>query len=162
MKRILLIPVAGTIAALAMIVYARQPREPKTTHPDLAPFDFPDAPEHAAPPEPGEEEPVPEGMTPEEPGPEETAPEKEPAPEALEYQLRLEADGSISDTESGRTYAGIDDLAKALGTARHTLVITNADGVPKSALDEAEVRLRDRYSIRKVYRAAEAPPGEGR
>ena len=30
------------------------------------------------------------------------------------------------------------------------------------ALDEAEVRLRDRFNVRKVYRAAEAPPGEGR
>ena len=74
MTRILLIPVAGTLAALAMIVYARQPRG-ETKHPEM-PFDFGNTPEHGAPmdeEELGDEEPLPE-----EPGAEEPEPEKTP------------------------------------------------------------------------------------
>lgn len=162
MKRILLIPVVGTIAALAMITYARNPREPKPTHPELPPFDFPDAPEHGAPPEPDEDVFPPEEMLPDESAPEEAPPKKAPEPEAHEYQLQLETDGSFRDLEDGHTYKGLDDLAKTLGKARHTLVITNGDGVDRAKLDATEKALRDRYTIRKVYRAAEAPPGEGR
>ena len=61
MTRILLIPVASTLAALTMIVYARQPRG-ETKHPEM-PFDFGDTPEHGAPmdeEEMGDEEPLPE------------------------------------------------------------------------------------------------------
>jgi len=167
-KRILLIPVVGTIAALAMITYARNPRETKPTHPDLPPFDFPDAPEHAAPPEPDETEPPPEEATPDQPATEEAPPKKEPAPEAREFQLELHADGSLTGelvdpkNPGSVSFTSVDDLIKKLGDANHTLVITNGDGVDRAKLDEVEKTLRDHYTVRKVYRAAEAPPGEGR
>jgi hypothetical protein len=87
---------------------------------------------------------------------------KEPTPEPREYQLELDANGALSDTETGAKYASAEELAADLKEVRHTLVITNADGVTEAALDEALAKLRDRYQVRKVYRAPEAPPGEGR
>lgn len=144
MTRILLIPVAGTIAALVMIAYARQTRG-EARPPELPPFDFPDAPEHAAPPD---EEPEPP------PAPRE--------PEPREFQLQLEADGTILDLKSGESFASFDELRETIGEVRHTLVLANGKGVSREALDEAEARLRDRFKVLKVYRAPEAPPGKDR
>jgi hypothetical protein len=142
-KRLLVLPLAGTIAALVMIAYARQERQPgeEETPPELPPFDFPDVPEHGD----DEEEPEP-GRT-----------------EPREFQLQLEADGSILDLEAGLRFASIDELREMIGgDARHTLFLANGKGVTREALDAAEARLRDRYQVRKVYRAPDAPPGEDR
>ncbi len=141
MIRRLMIPVAGTIAALVVIVLAHEPRG-KPLPPEPPPFDFPEPPEHSAPPA-----------------------EDEPAPsEPQEFQLELGADGTflVLDVENKYTFASIEDLSKQIGDVRHTLVISNGDGVPEAALDAALAQLRDRFQVRKVYRAPEAPPGDGR
>lgn len=154
MTRILLIPVAGTLAALALIAFARQERGQDTSDAESMrlPFDLPGDLGHEATPEEDAPEPPPPVVMPEEPV---ATPE--------EFDLRLEVDGSFVETATGTTYAAsLAELVKKLGDPRHTLVLTNADGVAKTALDEAEARLRDRYTVRKVYRAAEAPPGEDR
>jgi hypothetical protein len=156
-----MIPVAGTIAALAMIAYAREPRG-ETRHPGPLPFDFGDAPDH----EPMDEEPLP--VAPEENTGEEA--ERRPAAEAREYELRLEADGTLvgevvkpePEDPAPRVFASVQDLIDRIGDARHTLVITNGDGVDRAKLDEVETALRDRFKVRKVYRAPETPPEEGR
>jgi len=153
LTRILLIPIAGTIAALIAITLARQPRG-EAAEPELPAYDYGNAPEHAAPPE-DETEPT---LPPE--GDEEPAPA--PAPEPREFQLRLEADGTVVDSENGTKYASIDKLAEELKDARHTLVLTNGKGVTEKALDDALVLLRDHFKVLKVYSAPEAPPGEGR
>lgn len=141
MTRILLIPVTGTIMAFIAISLARHPRG-EAVPPEPPPFDWPDAPEHAKPPDEEEEPPTP------------------PAPVPQEFHLMLEADGAV--LEGGRKYASIDDLVKEIGDAMHTLVITNGDGVTKATLDDVEVRLRDRFKVVKVYSAPEAPPDEDR
>ncbi len=171
MTRILLIPVAGTIAALVMIAYAREPRgEPK--HPEI-PLDFHGGSVHGAEDEeePGEEPAMPEAADeeplPGKPGEPKEEPEAKPAPPPQEFQLRLEADGAlvgelIDPTHPERVaFESAEDLIKRIGNARHTLVITNGDGVDRTKLDGIEALLRDRFTIRKVYRA-EAPPAEER
>jgi hypothetical protein len=165
--RILLIPVAGTIAALVMIAYAREPRgEPPS--PEIPPFDWPDAPEHGGPSD--ENEPMGDEPLPVEPGEEEKEPEKEPVAEPREYQLRLEADGTFAgkvvpkgaEPEFAVSFASVEDLLQRIGDARHTLVITNGEGVERAKLDEIETSLRDRFKVLKVYRALETPPAEDR
>jgi hypothetical protein len=166
--RILLIPVAGTIAALVMIAYAREPRG-EAKHPADTPLDFHGGSMHGAEDEeePAAEEPVPEDEPlPGEPGEPTGEPEK-PAPPPQEFQLRLEADGALVGEIVDPTrpepvaFASAEDLIKRIGSARHTLVITNGAGVDRAKLDGIEALLRDRFTIRKVYRA-EAPPSEER
>lgn len=114
-------------------------------------------------PGPTDEEPLPG-----EPGEEEAG--KEPAIEPQEFQLRLEADGTLAgkvvakgdDPGLAVSFASVEDLLERIGTARHTLVITNGEGVERSKLDEIETSLRDRFKVLKVYRAPEAPPAEER
>jgi hypothetical protein len=153
-KRILLIPVVGTILALVAITLAREPRGPQKDE-EQTPMDMGEAPEHAPPPDEQEgEEPAP---------PEEGEAEPEPAPEPQEIQLELESDGSLVELGvlppmEPHRFASIDDLVKQLTKARHTIVLANGKGVTKEALDEAEVRLRDQFNVRKVYRAPEETP----
>lgn len=149
----LMVPVAGTIAALIVIALAREPRPA----PETPSFEWPgDVPEHG--------EPFPE---------DETEPETEtatPPPEPQEYQLELAADGTLVDIGSGRKFASIEKLEAELDAARHRIVLTNGAGVPEAALDTAATKLRDakaaggepRFQVRKVYRAPEAPADEGR
>lgn len=168
MTRILLIPVAGTLVALVMIAYAREPRG-EARHPAEIPLDFHGGSMHGGEDEeePTGEEPVPEDAPlPEEPG-EPAAEPAMPAPPPQEFQLRLEADGALVGEIVDPThpepvaFASAEDLIKRIGTARHTLVITNGSGVDRAKLDGVEALLRDRFTIRKVYRA-EAPPAEER
>jgi len=142
MIRRLMIPVAGTIAALVAILLAHEPRGTAPA-PQIPPFDFPDAPEHSGPAD------------------EEEAP-RPPPPEPQEFQLELGADGALLDLESGDSFASPDELGEQLGDVRHTIVISNGEGVTEAALDAVLAQLRDRFQVRKVYRAPEAPPGEGR
>lgn len=159
MTRILLIPVAGTLAALVAISFARQPRPDEASTHELPPFDFPDAPDHGALP-PAEESEPPLEMPPE-----------EPEPEPMELDFRLEADGALvylAPTEGlveappTVRFKSIDELVEKIGDVRHTLVISNGKGVTSEALDDAEARLKDHFKVVKVYRAPETPPGEER
>jgi hypothetical protein len=143
MIRRLMIPVAGTIAALVAIVLAHEPRGAPSA-PEIPPFDFPDVPEHAGPDEEGEEEPP------------------LPPPEPQEFQLELGADGALLDLERGDSFASLEELGEQLGDTRHTLVLSNGEGVTEAALDAALAQLRDRFQVRKVYRVPETPPAEGR
>jgi hypothetical protein len=143
MIRRLMIPVAGTIAALVAIVLAHEPRGAPSA-PEFPPFDFPDPPEHAGPVE--EEEPPP----------------AEPPPDPQEFQLELGSDGALLDLERGDSFASPDEIGEQLGEVRHTLVISNGEGVTEAALDAVVAQLRDRFQVSKVYRAPETPPAEGR
>lgn len=155
----LMVPVAGTIAALIAIALAREPRRQDVEPP---PSQFPaDVPEHG--------EPFPEDeMAPEEEAP--PTPPPPPAPEPQEFQLELGADGTLVDIKNGRTFASPEKLEAELDAARHKIVITNGQGVAEAALDAAFTKLRDakdpggdpRFQVRKVYRAPEAPAGEER
>jgi hypothetical protein len=143
--RLLLIPVGGTISALVAILLAHEPRgEPDAPQPPL--FPAPTLPESSPPPEEGDEP------------PHEDAPTAEP----MEFQLELGADGTFIDLEGRVSFASVEALAKKLGDVRHTLLLSNGEGVTEEALDAALAKLRDRYQVRKVYRAPEAPPAEGR
>lgn len=138
MIRLLMIPVAGTIAALVAIVLAHEPRG-DALPPQPPPFDFPDVPEPAPPRE------------------------DRPAPsEPQEFQLELGADGTFLDVEHGDGFASVEELSAQLGEVRHVLVLSNGEGVTEAALDAALAQLRDRFQVRKVYRAPEAPPADGR
>ncbi len=141
MIRLLMIPVGGTIAALVAIVLAHEPRGDVPPRPP--PFEFPTQP--LEPPEPHE------------------PPAEAPTPEPREYQVELAADGTfLVLTGEEAAFASIEELQEQLGTARHTLVLSNGEGVTEAALDAVLAQLRDRYQVRKVYRAPEAPPAEGR
>jgi hypothetical protein len=149
-----MIPVAGTIAALIAIALAREPRGEA---PEPTQVDRPTAPEHD------------EELLPEEPEPPEDAPlPPPPQAEPQEYQLELNADGTITDVEELDEFASVDDLQQKLGDARHRLVLTNGAGVDEAALDAAFTKLRDaklangdpRFQVRKVYRVPDAPKGD--
>jgi hypothetical protein len=136
--RLLWIPVAGTVAAVVAIVLAHEPRGDEGARPmDPLPFEFP--PEPMEPPE-----------------------EPEPPPPPSELHLRLEADGSLVDTETSERFASLAELREALGEVRPMLWIGNGEGVAEAQVDEALAQLSDRFQVRKVYRAPETPPGEGR
>ncbi|MHC4548889.1 MAG: hypothetical protein ACYTEZ_08930 [Planctomycetota bacterium] len=142
MIRLLWIPVAGTVAALIVILLAHEPRgEEPGPAPVEAPPPVTEPPDETEPPEPDEAEPPP-------PPP--------PPPEAVEYQLRLEKDGRLVDIESGRTYA---DLADVLGQlvaderVRNRIFLSNGAEVTEEALDRAVETLRDSFEVRKVYSA---------
>ncbi len=143
MIRLALIPIGGTIAALVAILLAHQPRG-EAPEPPLSPPTR--APESSPPPEEGDEP------------PHEDAPPAEP----MEFQLELGADGTFLELEHGDSFASLEELTKQLGDVRHTLVLSNGEGVTEEALDAALAKLRDRFQVRKVYRAPEAPPAEGR
>ena len=149
MIKLLAIPVAGTIAALVAILLAHPEREGASPRREFEPppFHLPEEePELPVPPE-DEEEAAPPVRPP-------------PAPEPREFHLQLEADGALLDLESREVYADAEALAQDLGDAPHTLVIVNGEGVGEEALDQALARLRDRFLVRKVYRAREAQPEE--
>jgi hypothetical protein len=129
--RILLIPVAGTLAALAMVLYAHRPRG--ETDPELPPFDLPDAPEHAEPLD-----------------------DVEPTPRT--FRLELRADGTFFDLDHEEALASVAEVEEVLGDARHTLVLSGGEDVPEDAVDEAVRKLRDsklasgdpRFEVRKA------------
>jgi len=216
MIRRLLIPVAGTIAALVVVLWAHEPRGPA---PEPPPFKIPDAPEPAEPE--GEEPPEPqtfrielqkdgslldleeqdvfkspaafaerrgdarhtvvlsagEGVTAEALDAvveelrkgfdvrEDTETEAEPET----FEIELQADGTLLDVGPPRfeddrpgEFASVEDLIEQLGDARHKLALSNGKEVTEAKLDEVLALLRDRFQVRKVYRAPEAPPGDGR
>jgi hypothetical protein len=207
MIRRLMIPVAGTIAALVVVLWAHEPRGPA---PELAPFDMPDAPEHAEPK--GEEAPEPQTFKLElqKDGSlldlDEQDVFKSPAAfaerrgdarhtvvlsagegvpaEALDavieelqarfevrkeagteaepetFEIELQADGTFLDVTHGDSFSSVEELIEQLGDTRHTLLLSNGEGITEAALDEALAGLRDRFEVRKVYRAPEAPPGD--
>ena len=134
MTRLIAIPVTGTVAALIVILLAHEPRgdsEPEPAPPLLD--TLPDISSLAA------DQPPP--------------PPPPPAPEPREYQLQVNRDGGLRDLESGKTYPDIKSVIDELGDARHTIVVTNEEGVAEAALDTAMAALRDRFEMRKIYRA---------
>lgn len=149
MIKLLWIPVAGTIAAIVAILLAREPRGDETPPPpEPPPFELPEELEPGdAPEEPMTEEPEPEPPAPETPA---------------EMHIRLGPDGSLLAMDTGERFASVDELKEALGEARPMLFVGNADGVAEDALDNVLAQLRDRFQVRKVYRAPEPPPGEDR
>jgi hypothetical protein len=89
-------------------------------------------------------------------------------PESKTYRIEVAADGTLRDLDQETTFASVEKLLERLGEARHTLNVSNADGVAEAAVDEVVAKLRDaklpdgdpRFLVRKVYRAPEAPPGD--
>jgi len=143
--KLLAIPVAGTIAAIVVILLAHGERQGAHAAPSFEPppFHLPGGEPHGAMPE--EREPS---------GPPTVAPDAE------EVRLRLEPDGAFVDVDGEKVYASAAELAERLSGASHKLVITNGKGVGEEALDQALARLRDRFLVTKDYRAPEAQPEE--
>ncbi len=208
MIRRLMIPVAGTVAALVVVLWAHAPRGPAPKPP---PFEIPDAPE---PEEPVHEEPpqtrtfklelqadgtlldleeqdvfkspaafaerrgdarhavvlsAGEGVPAEalDAVVEELRKGFDVRKEAAEaeretFELELQADGTFLDVRHGDSFSSVEELIEQLGDARHTLILSNGEGITEAALDGALAGLRDRFEVRKVYRAPEAPPSDGR
>ncbi len=206
MIRRLMIPVAGTIAALVVVLWAHEPRG---AAPEPPPFELPE-PEDTEPA--GEEAPQPRTLRIEieadgtlrdlDDGDEFSSPAdlaerrgdarhalivsagKDVTDEALDgvmaelrqgdrfevrkkaarepetFEIELQADGALLDLD--RRFASVEEFVQQLGEVRHTLVLSNGEGVTEAALDEVLAKLRDRFQVRKVYRAPEAPPAEGR
>ena len=151
----LMIPVAGTVAALIAIAFAREPRG--NPAPETPPFQWPTKMQDHSEPLPTETLP---------PAEEEAPPKATPQPQ--EFLLELGADGTILDVDGKRTFKSIEELQEKLGDARHRLVVTNGKDVPEATLDAVFTTLRDaklasgdpRFQVRKVYRAPEAPAGD--
>lgn len=143
MIRLLAIPVAGTVAALIVVLLAHAPRQEQ-------PEPFPEPP--AALPED-----VPEAPTPDHTKPEEKPPAEKPAPPRAEYDLRVEKDGSLVDLATGTTYANGAEVITALAheKTRHRIILSNGEGVEEAALDRLHEILSAKFDVRKVYRAAE-------
>jgi hypothetical protein len=146
MTRLLAIPVAGTIAAIIVVLLAHEPREeePGTVFPEpppALPDDVPDAPV----PDEGEK-------AEEKPAPKRTPPPPRPA----EHFLRLEKDGSLVDLGNSRTFAHtaavIAELAKD-ERVRNRIILSNGAGVEDAALDKIVESLSAKFVVRKVYRA---------
>ena len=154
MRRLLVIPVAGTIAALVVVMLAHEAREeePGPVFPELPPVlpeDVPEAPvpDDAASPE---EEPEAKPKPPPEPPP-------KPPPPVSEYYLRLEKDGKLVDLDGARSFADTDAVIEGLShkDTRHRIILSNGEGVEEAALDEILEKLAAKFEVRKVYRAAE-------
>lgn len=155
MRRLLLIPVAGTIAALVVVLLAHEPREeePGPVFPDPPPAlpddesDADDAPEGDALPDDAADEPEAKPQPPPEP----------PPPPQAEYYLRLEKDGSLVDLDSARSFADSAAVIAGLGhdDTRHRIILSNGEGVKEAALDQLLEGLSAKFEVRKVYRAPE-------
>lgn len=149
MIRLLWIPVAGTVAALIVVLLTHEPREeePGPAFPELPPALPPALPDIAP------EVPVPDDAT---------KPEKKPAPKPLPpaevHHLRLEKDGSLVDLESSRTFADGAAVIAALvkdERVRDRIFLANGADVKETALDKILETLSAKFEVRKVYRAAE-------
>lgn len=161
MKRLLLIPVAGTIAALVVVLLAHEPREqdPETDFP-LPPPAVDDSGPAEAHGDAAEPEEQPEAKTEKtaEKGKKKKKEKREaPPPPQAEYYLRLEKDGSLVDLDSARSFA--DSAAVIAGLSdkvtRHRIILSNGEGVEEAALDDLLEGLSARFEVRKVYRAPE-------
>jgi hypothetical protein len=150
MRRLLVIPVAGTIAALVVVLLAHEPREEE-------PGPLPPEPPPVLPQDPPDEPDVPdEGRPEEQPAPKKKPPEPPPPPVA-EYTLRLEKDGSLVDVDRGNAFADSAAVIAQLGhkDTRHRILLTNGEGVEEAALDKLLEGLSARFHVRKFYRAPE-------
>jgi len=143
MIRLLAIPVAGTILALCVVLLAHPARQGEKAPHEVKPPELPPWLEKS-----GEEE-VPEPLR-----PPERAPEPTPPPTPQTFQLELESDGSFLDLETNDRYTDLDDLVAQLHPeVKHTIMLTNAAGVPASALDAAVTNLSAHYTVRRIERA---------
>jgi len=150
MIRLLWIPLAGTVAALTVILLTHEPRaeEPGIAFPEMPPV-LPDDVSDV---------PVPDDATkpPEKPQPKE--PPRPPPPPPREHRLRLESDGSLVDLDRSRTFADgaavIAELVKD-ERVRDRIFLTNGADVKEDALDKILEKLSATFEVRKVYRAAE-------
>ncbi len=161
MRRLLLIPVAGTIAALVVVLLAHEPREeePDTDFPMPPPALPDDAPDEDDVPDSSDRSPdgakaddaadKPEAKP-------EAKPEPPPPPQA-EYYLRLEKDGSLVDLDSSRPFPDSAAVIAALGhdKTRHRIILSNGEGVEEAALDKLLEGLSAKFEVRKAYRAPE-------
>ncbi|MHC4973648.1 MAG: hypothetical protein ACYTG3_15085 [Planctomycetota bacterium] len=155
MRRLLLIPVAGTIAALVVVLLAHEPREeePGPVFPEPPPPVLPD--DDAEPPAPPPEE---EKADPAEPE-KKSKPEKppEPPPPVAEYYLQLQQDGNLVELNSSRKFTDTAAVIQGLGNdkTRHRIFLSNGEGVEEAALDKLLEGLSAKFEVRKVYRAPE-------
>jgi hypothetical protein len=153
------IPVAGTIAALIVVLLAHEPREakPATDFPIRPPALEDDASDAPVP----DASPTPEGATADDAsGPEEKSapkptPPEPPPPPPSQYNLRLEKDGSLVDLDSSRSFADGAAVAAELADekVRHRIFLSNGEGVEEAALDKLLEELSAKFEMRKVYRA---------
>jgi hypothetical protein len=152
--RLLLIPVAGTLAALLAIVVFRQPREdePRPATRDTPPFHLPSPDEILEPEDEGAEDAEPEE------GEDQPADEPPPAPPRT-YQFQVAADGRLQDVETGAWFADPQSVFDTLATderVRHTLRLAKATAeVDDAAFDAVVKKLEERFEVRRVDRASE-------
>jgi hypothetical protein len=153
MRRLLVIPVAGTIAALVVVLLAHEPREeePGPVFPEPPPPVLPDDEIEAPVPAKADDAAEPE----EKPAPKKPPPP--PPPPVSEYYLRLEKDGRLVDLDGSRSFADgaavIDGLSH--DKTRHRIILSNGEGVEEAALDNLLEGLSAKFEVRKVYRAPE-------
>lgn len=150
MRRLLVIPVAGTIAAAVVVLLAHEPREeepgpvfPEPPPPPVLPDD------DAEPPAPPPEEEKAEPAEPENP--------PEPPPPVAEYYLQLQQDGNLVELNSSRRFTDTAAVIQGLGNdeTRHRIFLSNGEGVEEAALDKLLEGLSAKFEVRKVYRAPE-------
>ena len=150
MRRLLVIPVAGTIAALVVVMLAHEAREeePGPVFPELPPVLPEDVPEAPGPDDAASPEEKPEAKP---------KPPPEPLPPLSEYYLRLEKDGKLVDLDGARSFADTDAVIEGLShdEVRHRIILSNGEGGDEAALDSLLEGLSAKFEVRKVYRAPE-------
>lgn len=127
MSRMILIPIVGTIAALIAILVFHPEREQEPTAPlRVPPAVRPDAPEPAPLPVPS-------------------------APQTTEWSFHVEADGTLTETESGQRYGSPADVLEQIapeGGPSPRVVLGPAEGVTEVQLETAAAALRERCVVR--------------
>jgi hypothetical protein len=158
MRRLLLIPVAGTIAALVVVLLAHEPREeePGPIFPEPPPA-LPADTSYAHDSAGGDDLPDDAAEPAEQPEAKPKPPPEPPPPPVSEYYLRLEKDGSLVDLDSSRSFADSAAAIAALShkRTRHRIILSNGEGVAEAALDKLLEGLGAKFEVRKAYRAPE-------
>lgn len=149
MIRLLWIPLAGTIAALIVVLWAHEPREeePPPLFPEPPPTLHDDGSDAPAPEDDEEAEDTPGAET-----------KEPPAPPPSEHYLRLEKDGTLVDLDSSRTFADVAAVVAVLAKderVRNRIFLSNGADVQEAELDRTLESLRGKFEVRKVYRAPE-------
>jgi len=148
--RVVWLPVAGTVAAAIAIALAH-PKDEDSKYPVELPRA--DREEFERLGEQEEAETPKEGTDGDASGEEQPEPADEPRDR---YDLRLRADGSLVDADTGREYANAAAFAAAIGPKRTpppVVRVRNLEGVPEAAIDAVGRELRGRCRFEKDYHA---------